>query len=527
MGQGQHKGGLDGVIARAEDRVGRINITGRYHKHPRKLTDDYTPLSKVLGSGYNGQVHLAESKANKEKYAVKGFKLHGVTREKKEELESEAEIFLAMDHPHVARLVDVYESKETLDLVMECMTGGELFKRVSEKTKFSEKDAADASWQMLLAVNYIHSQGIVHRDIKLENFLYDKPNGNYLKLIDFGFSKIWAPNTKMALSCGTLAYVAPEVLDMNYTSQCDLWSLGVTVFILLFGYMPFGGPEQKQVSAIKDGKYVVKKEIWSRASADAKDFVKSLLVVNPDVRLTAEAALKHPWIASRDQAMNPDHISQDTANSLVEFGKVSAFRRVCMSMMSWSLTNDERMQVREAFMEMDTDRTGVITLAEFKKVVEDKFHISDDEALQAFHALDTNNTDEVHYTDFLAAMVSSRIQLHDNLLKATFQRFDKDNSGFITADNLREILGQGEDVDKLIAEADSSHDGKISYEEWMNYIKNPSAQDHHQEIASTVIDKAQPTDNKLKAKNENTSKAKGTEEPPKEKEKKPACCHVL
>jgi len=437
---------------------------------------------------------------NKQKYAVKGFKLHGVGKEKKEELETEAEIFLGMDHPHVARLVDVYESEEKLDLVMECMTGGELFKRVSEKRRFSEKDAADATWQMLLAVNYIHSHGVVHRDIKLENFLYDKEGGSYLKLIDFGFSKIWAPNTKMALSCGTLAYVAPEVLNMEYTSQCDLWSLGVTVFILLFGYMPFAGNESKQVSAIKSGQYTVKKEAWGRVSENAQDFVKKLLVVKPEMRLTADAALKHQWIADRDKALKVDDISEATAQSLVNFGQASAFRRACMAMMAWSLTNDERMQVREAFMEIDTDRTGTITLPEFKKVVEDKFHISDDEALQAFHALDTNNTDEVHYTDFLAAMVSSRIQLHDNLLKATFQRFDKDNSGFITADNLREILGQGEDVDKLIAEADSSHDGKISYEEWINYIKNPSAQDHHQEIASTVIDKAQPAHNKLKAK---------------------------
>merc|ERR1719444_653260 len=101
---------------------------------------------------------------------------------------------------------------------------------------------------MLLAVNYIHSHGVVHRDIKLENFLYETKEGDHLKLIDFGFSKIWSPNTKMRASCGTLAYVAPEVLSQNYTSKCDLWSLGFIAFILLFGYMPFtthGATERK------------------------------------------------------------------------------------------------------------------------------------------------------------------------------------------------------------------------------------------------------------------------------------------
>merc|ERR1719382_1887174 len=105
-----------------------------------------------------------------------------------------------MDHPHVARLVDVYESQERLDLVMECMSGGELFKRVVEKKYFSERDGAAVAWQMLLAVNYIHSHDIVHRDLKLENFLYEAKDSNHLKLIDFGFSKLWDPNIKMHMS---------------------------------------------------------------------------------------------------------------------------------------------------------------------------------------------------------------------------------------------------------------------------------------------------------------------------------------
>merc|ERR1712183_1203924 len=100
---------------------------------------------------------------------------------------------------------------------------------------------------MLLAINYIHTHGIVHCDIKLENFMYELPDNDHLKLIDFGFSRFWEPGNAvavMALSCGTLSYVAPEILNKNYTSQSDLWSLGVIAFILLFGYMPFTGAEE-------------------------------------------------------------------------------------------------------------------------------------------------------------------------------------------------------------------------------------------------------------------------------------------
>jgi len=108
---------------------------------------------------------------------------------------------------------------------------------------------------MLLALSYIHGHGIVHRDVKLENFLYEKQGSNHLKLIDFGFSKVWNPNNKMRMSCGTLSYVAPEVLKKSYTSQCDMWSLGVIAFILLVGYMPFSGAEEQQTKDIMAGKF--------------------------------------------------------------------------------------------------------------------------------------------------------------------------------------------------------------------------------------------------------------------------------
>merc|ERR1719297_575182 len=113
------------------------------------------------------------------------------------------------------------------------MTGGEVFQRATERKRFSEKDACDATWQMLLALNYTHDHRVVHRDIKLENWMFDSKDSDHLKLIDFGFSKIWAPNFKMRMSCGTLSYVAPDVLEKSYTMQADLWSLGVIAFILV------------------------------------------------------------------------------------------------------------------------------------------------------------------------------------------------------------------------------------------------------------------------------------------------------
>jgi len=490
MGGKSSKEGLEDVTKRTEQRVGKITVTGRYHRAPKKLEDDYVMDSKVLGSGYNGSVHLAKDKATSGRFAVKGFKLHGVSNEKKEELETECEIFLSMDHPHVARLTDVYESEDQLSLVMECMEGGELFHRVTKTHHFTEKDAAEAAYQMLLAVNYIHSQGICHRDIKLENFLYEKKETNHLKLIDFGFSKIWEPNTKMQLSCGTLAYVAPEVLDRSYSNKCDIWSLGVVIFILLVGYMPFSGSESHQMEMIRTGKCTFRKESWQRVSKEASEFVGKLLIVDVAKRLSADEALKETWIAKREQMETPDKLDMETINSLASFAQASVFRRACMSVMAWSLTADDRAQVRNAFLELDTSNTGVVTLGEFKKVMQDRFHVEDAAVMQAFQALDVTHTEEIHYSDFLAAMVASRIQVHDDVLAQTFRRFDTDNSGSITVSNLKEVLGEsfdGVEIEKLMAEADITHDGKISYQEFIQYMKSGTAADNHKEACERVI----------------------------------------
>eukprot|EP00405_Crypthecodinium_cohnii_P022194 CAMPEP_0206468668 /NCGR_PEP_ID=MMETSP0324_2-20121206/29780_1 /ASSEMBLY_ACC=CAM_ASM_000836 /TAXON_ID=2866 /ORGANISM="Crypthecodinium cohnii, Strain Seligo" /LENGTH=538 /DNA_ID=CAMNT_0053942197 /DNA_START=265 /DNA_END=1881 /DNA_ORIENTATION=+ len=473
--------------------VGKISVKGRYHTLPSRLSDDYDVHRKALGTGYNGAVYLATSKTSGNKYAVKAFKLHGVPKDKKQELISECEIFMSMDHPHVARLVDVYEDSDELSLVMECMEGGELFTRVTQRKVFSEKDAADASYQMLLAVNYVDKCGIVHRDLKLENFLYEKEDSNFLKLIDFGFSRIWDKNTKMELSCGTLSYCAPEVLNKSYTSQCDMWSFGVIVFILLVGYMPFGGSsERAQIANIRAGRYIWREERWKNVSDSAKDFVKQILVVNQEKRLTPEQALNHPWILNKGppSVFTPGSgFDESHAQALASFARESHFRRAVMQLMAWSLTAEERGQVRDAFLALDKDNSGNISLLELKMVLENHFDVSESDAGAVFSALDNNSDGTINYSEFLAAMVASRLKLHDELLKATFRRFDTDRNGFITKEDFKAVLGPDFPVDEVMFNVDANSDGKISYEEFLAYVKNDGA-DRHKEAAAEVIDKA-------------------------------------
>jgi len=482
------RNGLDSVQERAKACVGALATTGRFHRRPRRLQDDYVLEQKVLGKGYNGAVHLATNRLNGQHFAVKSFKLDGVSSAKRKELESECEIFLCMDHPHVACLVDVYESEAQLDLVMECLKGGELKKRFTQRQRFAEVDARDASWQMLLALGYLHSHNVVHRDIKLENWMFDEDSSDHLKLIDFGFSERWTPGTTMTEACGTMSYAAPELLNQCYTLQCDMWSFGVTVFALLFGYMPFDGRKHQMRKCILNGKYVVNNGCWSKVSQEARDFVKQLLVVDPNERLTAKQALEHSWIKSRDEIERAYNFANEAiANALISFARASQFRRVAMHMMALSLTNNEQAQVRKAFIDMDVNRTGGITTSEFKQVFKEHFQIGGEQVTEAFRALDANNQDEIYYTEFLAAMVSSQIQIHEEHLQAAFKRFDTDSKGYITEDNLQRVLDDSCSpnlVSAMIWDVDLSKDKQISYQEFATYLLDVNVStDHHEAVA--------------------------------------------
>jgi calcium-dependent protein kinase len=297
-----------------------------------------------------------------------------------------------------------------------------------------------------------------------------------LKLIDFGFSKMWDPSDKekMTNSLGTISYVAPEVLSKSYTSQCDLWSLGVIAFILLSGYMPFSGSESNQVRNISRGKYTEKPEKWTHVSEEAKNFVHALMEVDPSKRLTAQQALEHPWI-SKSRRSRSGEVSVEVAEALRKFSEASKFRRCCMEMLAWSLSNEERAKVRDAFLSLDTDLKGTIDLGELKSVMVDKLHLTDErETLRVFESLDYNHDQEIHYSDFLAAMVDTQIGLNTDLLFGAFRRFDTDGSGFITLSNLKDVLGDrvdGERVETFLEDVDQNKDGRISFAEFAAYLR--------------------------------------------------------
>merc|ERR1712141_411418 len=191
-------------------------------------------------------------------------------------------------------------------LVMELVTGGELFDRIVEKGSYTEKDAADLIKQVLSAVAYMHSSGVVHRDLKPENLLYHSPDeDSKIMISDFGLSKMEESGI-MATACGTPGYVAPEVLAQKpYGKAVDVWSIGVISYILLCGYPPFYDENDANLFAqILKGEFEFDSPYWDEISADAKEFIRQLMCVDVDKRLSCEEALEHAWITGAKSEKN-------------------------------------------------------------------------------------------------------------------------------------------------------------------------------------------------------------------------------
>lgn len=230
----------------------------------------------------------------------------------------EAEIMKNLHHKHIVNLEDVFADGVNIYLVMELLSGGDLFDRVVKKSKYAEKDALDLMYQLLDAMAYLHAKGIAHRDLKLENImLISQDNDVDIKITDFGLAKT---SGKLKTFCGTPNYYSPEVLQRRHTIRgegsysvaADMWSCGVIMYVLLSGEMPWRGHDIDR--CIRDAKYtpMIGKK-WIAISAEAKALIKALLEPNPEARLTVDQAIAHPWFSSR---VKSTHATLDGPSSL-------------------------------------------------------------------------------------------------------------------------------------------------------------------------------------------------------------------
>ncbi|CAM9170181.1 unnamed protein product, partial [Phaeothamnion confervicola] len=443
--------------------------------------DDYYRVERRIGHGSMGTVAEVLNKQTGHHLALKTIQLARISDQMIDEMRNEIEILKRLDHPNIIKAIETFESRRRVYLVMELCSGGDLTKR----GPYSEGRAAATVLKMVSAVAYMHSRGVCHRDLKLENVLYssEAPDAE-LKLIDFGLSKIYLKNQRLHGVVGTLYSMAPEVFSGSYDSKCDMWSVGVLAYILLCGRMPFDcSSKNTLVEDIQRGVVSFQGPHWSGISEPAKAFVRSLIVRDPHKRATAAQALHDPWlnkVGGADVTVRGSrHLSHDDHEGLLisfrRYAGYSKLKRAALMVVAHRSEPGELRRLREIFMRYDVEHTGTITVRDFKTVLlQEGFQELEIETV--YQELDEDNDGEIQYTEFLAASLETMGQMEEERLLDAFDQMDAEGSGVITRQNVLDFCGREDrghyDVDAVLAEADFKHLGSgIDLEEFLRLMR--------------------------------------------------------
>uniref|UniRef100_A0A8C7QIK2 calcium/calmodulin-dependent protein kinase n=1 Tax=Oncorhynchus mykiss TaxID=8022 RepID=A0A8C7QIK2_ONCMY len=286
-----------------------------------RFTDEYQ-LYEELGKGAFSVVRRCVKKSNGQEFAAKIINTKKLSARDHQKLEREARICRLLKHPNIVRLHESISEEGFHYLVFDLVTGGELFEDIVAREYYSEADASQCINQILESVHHMHQHDIVHRDLKPENLLLaSKLKGAAVKLADFGLAiDVQGDEQAWFGFAGTPGYLSPEVLRKDpYGKPVDIWACGVVLYILLVGYPPFWDEDQhKLYQQIKAGAYDFPSPEWDTVTPEAKNLINQMLTINPAKRITADQALKHPWICQRSTVASMMH-RQETVECLRKF----------------------------------------------------------------------------------------------------------------------------------------------------------------------------------------------------------------
>eukprot|EP00804_Cyclotella_cryptica_P026798 CCRYP_007984-RA/>CCRYP_007984-RA protein AED:0.09 eAED:0.09 QI:520/1/1/1/0.66/0.75/4/462/534 len=481
--------------------LGDVKINNRRDMQPNPvmITDTLSDVRvkyhinpKEIGHGHYGVVRKCMDRETKVWYAIKSIRKSKVG--KIEVLKREIALLKEVDHPNIIKLIEAHEDQKYLHLITELCTGGELFDRIIAKTQsdeghFSEADAAKIVGCILDAIRYCHDvKGIVHRDLKPENFLFSTPDEDaVIKIIDFGLSrhddmKMGVMNTKV----GTPYYVAPEVLNREYTKSCDIWSIGVITYILLCGYPPFYGDTDNQIfDSVRTGRFDFPSPDWDGISDSAKDFICNLLKREPSKRSTAAQALNHPWIqemtmsARSRRNLRPSIIFSKKSITFKKYRGMQKLQKAALAWIATHVTNDEVSQLRDVFRKIDKNNDGTITLKELDECIEHAHFLpgltSDLRDLR--EDLSLSGEDSLKWRDFIASMIDQSQVMKEDNIRMVFEHFKKDGRDYLLLSDIADLVGGEKQAKDIMLTVDGNNDGKIDFNEFRKMMEEDDDDD--------------------------------------------------
>ena len=430
----------------------------------------------MLGSGTFSEVRKVYHHPTGTYRAAKSIPLSASSTPKVEKLLKEVSILKRLDHPGIIKVYEVFQNPTHIYIVTELCTGGELFDRIKDLKKFSENQAAHCMLEIVSALMHCHQLDIVHRDLKPENVMYSsREEDSVLKVIDFGTSQLYNKHHKMKKIIGTYVYMAPEVISGEYDEKCDVWSLGIMLYIMLCGIPPFcGRNDQEVVSRIQNAPLSFSHSNWNNISEEAKALVMNMLKKNPGQRLSIEEVFNDPWIQARGHNRVPDiEIESESLKLLSSFKTQSILQKaVCSYIVSQMLDSEYFNSLREIFTEIDKNGDGLLSVQEIQDAA-NKVSLSIN-VLDIIKECDSDKNGFINYTEFLTATVDRSKAFSRARIREVFNIFDKDHDGNINLDELRMALGGDHNNEsallKIIQEADTNNDGQIDFDEFLTHV---------------------------------------------------------
>ena len=412
----------------------------------------------ILGMGSYGKVRLYRDKNYKDLlFAIKTLKKEGISSYQFNLLKSEVFILSNLDHPNIVKYFGAFEDNYYVHIVMEYLKGYDLYEIISLKkyNDFDEKDMCEIIQQLLKALSFIHSQNIIHRDIKHKD-------------------------TK---TVGTPFYMAPETIDGHSEARSDIWSVGVIVYLMLTGKYAFQAEKSENLyEKIKKDEIDMQPLIESNCSEEAKDFICKCLKKNYKERMTTQECLEHPWITKFCLKKNSNLLNNDTIDTLLDFANKNALQKEIYYFLAKISSEDDINKLKQFFNQLDVDSSGTLTIEEVEKAFKEiDINITEEELKQIWEGLDFHKDGQVNYSEFLAAMVSNYNFQKEEKLWSVFNLFKEGskNKNYITYESL---CSAAKALNLNINESEikkcfEQYDEEINFEKFKKLILEPELEE--------------------------------------------------
>lgn len=469
----------------------KLNMTNSMLVHSKNLVlekksnikDNYKILCK-LGEGSFGSVYKVLDIDTKIIRAMKVIKKDTLKEQDDEQkFLKEIEILVSIDHPNIVKIFEYYTDSHNFYLIIEFVTGGELYNEITKWTDFSEQKAAFIMRQLISAVFYLHSRNIVHRDIKPENIMVEKLRKNKeefsIKLIDFGTCNYLEEGNFLKQVVGTPYFVAPEVLDEHYDHKCDVWSMGVTLFILLCGFPPFMGRNPTEIfGEIKNRKLSFAHKEFNDVSEEARNLMSQMMQKDPKNRISAGDCLQHVWLKKFEtEEVLEGSMLKTVLNNIKKFNIKEKFQQTAIAYIVHLVQNTkENEQLKTIFSMIDLNGDGRLTYDELREGFAKVFgeSLTDYEFEQIVSKIDQDEDGFIGYEEFLRVALDQKIILTEQNLKMAFNKFDENGDGALSVEELKIVMGAHDDpfFRQFVNTLCPDNEGNITYDRFCYLMRS-------------------------------------------------------